>query len=142
MNGPNLNLLGKRERDIYGDLTLEEINDLIIEMTKHLSVDLDFFVSNYEGDIVSRIGQSMDKYDAIVMNPGAYSHYSIAILDAIRSVNVPVVEVHLSNIHAREEFRQKSVTASGCQGVICGFGYLGYVMAINAICEKWGKKNV
>ncbi len=127
INGPNLNLLGKREPDVYGNITLENIN-------KDLKID--FFQSNEEGTIINKIIASEEKYNAIVINPAAYSHYSIAILDAIRSINIPVVEVHLSNIYRREEYRKKSVTAEASLGVISGFGYYGYIMAIEFILNN------
>lgn len=127
INGPNLDRLGKREKDIYGDFTLDQINE---EVRKKYSHKIDFFQSNEEGKIVTEIGLSEERYDAIVINPGAYAHYSIAILDAIRGIKIPAIEVHLSNIHAREEYRKKSITAEGCVGIISGFGYFSYIMAI------------
>lgn len=139
INGPNLNLLGIREKDIYGNLTLDDINNIIKENTKENNIYLDFFQSNYEGEIVTVIGESINKYSGIIINPGAYSHYSIAILDAIRSVSIPVIEVHLSNIYGREEYRRKSITAEGCIGVISGFGYYGYIMAIHALINNINK---
>ncbi|MEW9093687.1 MAG: type II 3-dehydroquinate dehydratase [Clostridiaceae bacterium] len=139
INGPNLNLLGIREKDIYGNLTLDDINNIIKESTKENNIYLDFFQSNHEGDIVTVIGESINKYSGIIINPGAYSHYSIAILDAIRGVNIPVIEVHLSNIYGREEYRRKSITAEGCIGVISGFGYYGYIMAIHALINNINK---
>ncbi|MBU5482954.1 type II 3-dehydroquinate dehydratase [Clostridium sp. MSJ-11] len=139
INGPNLNLLGIREKDIYGNLTLDDINNIIKENTKENNIYLDFFQSNYEGEIVTVIGESINKYSGIIINPGAYSHYSIAILDAIRGVNIPVIEVHLSNIYGREEYRRKSITAEGCIGVISGFGYYGYIMAIHALINNINK---
>ncbi|WP_125152247.1 type II 3-dehydroquinate dehydratase [Clostridium rectalis] len=134
INGPNLNLLGVREKEIYGSLTLNDINKILIKKFKNVS--LYFYQGNIEGEIVSKIGESIGKYDGIVINPGAYSHYSIAILDAIRSIDIPVIEIHLSNIYNREEYRRKSVTAQGCKGIISGFGYYGYIMAINALINK------
>lgn len=133
VNGPNLNLLGVREKSVYGSLTLEEINHKVKNFQYNYEVSIDFFQSNNEGEIITAIGEAMYKYSGIVINPAAYSHYSIAILDAIRSVNIPSVEVHLSNIYKREEYRRKSVTAEGCIGVLTGFGYFGYIMAVNAI---------
>lgn len=135
INGPNLNLLGSRENHIYGSLTLDNINELIVDKFKSSNQDviLDFYQSNYEGDIVSKIQQAIGIYDGIVINPGAYSHYSIAILDAIRASNIITVEVHISNIYKREDYRRKSVISEGCYGVISGFGYYGYIMAIDAI---------
>lgn len=129
INGPNLNRLGKREKDIYGTLTLDDINDMIVQKFKG-SIEMDFFQSNEEGSIVTKIGESEEDYDGVVINPGAYSHYSIAILDAIRSITIPVIEVHLTNIYKREEYRRKSVTAEGCIGVVSGFGAFSYIMAL------------
>ncbi|NFN87388.1 type II 3-dehydroquinate dehydratase [Clostridium sporogenes] len=136
INGPNLNLLGKREPDIYGNITLEDINSKIKSHFKNENFKIDFFQSNEEGKIINKIIESEQKYNAIVINPAAYSHYSIAILDAIRSITIPVVEVHLSNIYKREDYRQKSVTAEASLGVISGFGYYGYIMAIEFILNN------
>lgn len=136
INGPNLNLLGKREPDIYGNITLENINQKIKLHFKNEYLKIDFFQSNEEGKIIDKIIESEKKYNAIVINPAAYSHYSIAILDAMRSINIPVVEVHLSNIYKREEYRKKSVTAEASLGVISGFGYYGYIMAIEFILNN------
>lgn len=134
INGPNLNLLGIREKNVYGAKTLDDVCNEIKEAFQHKKdVYIDFYQSNIEGEIVSKIGDSREKYDGIVINPGAYSHYSIAILDAIRGVDVPTVEVHISNIYKREEYRRKSVTAEGCVGVLSGFSYYGYIMAIDFI---------
>ncbi|BDB01738.1 type II 3-dehydroquinate dehydratase [Clostridium botulinum] len=136
INGPNLNLLGKREPDIYGNITLENMNQKIKLHFKNADLKIDFFQSNEEGKIIDKIIESEKKYNAIVINPAAYSHYSIAILDAMRSINIPVVEVHLSNIYKREEYRKKSVTAEASLGVISGFGYYGYIMAIEFILNN------
>ncbi|NFU81903.1 type II 3-dehydroquinate dehydratase [Clostridium sporogenes] len=136
INGHNLNLLGKREPDVYGNITLEDINKEIKSHFKNEDLKIDFFQSNEEGTIINKIIESEKKYNAIVINPAAYSHYSIAILDAIRSINIPVVEVHLSNIYRREEYRKKSVTAEASLGVISGFGYYGYIMAIEFILNN------
>ncbi|EJP6473391.1 type II 3-dehydroquinate dehydratase [Clostridium sp. FAM 1755] len=136
INGPNLNLLGKREPDIYGNITLEDVNSKIESHFKNENLKIDFFQSNEEGKIINKIIESEQKYNAIVINPAAYSHYSIAILDAIRSIVIPVVEVHLSNIYKREEYRKKSVTAEASLGVISGFGYYGYIMAIEFILNN------
>lgn len=138
INGPNLDLLGKRERDLYGDLSLKDINALISNEFKDLPVSIDFFQSNEEGKIITEIGNCIDKYDGLILNPGAYSHYSIAILDAIRSINIPVIEVHLTNIFSRENYRKNSVTAEGCLAVISGLGYAGYIFAIKALIMKEG----
>ena len=136
INGPNLNLLGKREPEIYGSESLEDINNWLLDRVAALGESGVIFVqSNSEGEIVTAI-QEMGYNPAvrgIVINPGAYAHYSIAIRDAIASVPVSVVEVHLSNIHAREEFRHRSVTAGACRGMICGLGKLGYALAVESL---------
>ncbi|RXM57168.1 type II 3-dehydroquinate dehydratase [Clostridium tetani] len=136
INGPNLNLLGVREKNIYGSSTLEDINSTIMKNFDEDLVKINFYQSNIEGEIVSKIGDAPKEYNGIVINPAAYSHYSIAILDAIKSINIPVVEVHISNIYKREEYRRKSVTGEGCIGVISGFGYYGYIMAINYLLKN------
>ncbi|EJO5346978.1 type II 3-dehydroquinate dehydratase [Clostridium botulinum] len=136
INGPNLNLLGKREPNIYGNITLENINKKIKEHFKNKDLSIDFFQSNEEGKIINEIIASDGRYNAIVINPAAYSHYSIAILDALRSINVPAVEVHLSNIYKREEYRKKSVTAEAALGVISGLGYYGYILAIEFLLNN------
>lgn len=133
VNGPNLNLLGNRENDIYGNLTLQQINEQIENKFKNEDINIDFYQSNYEGDIISKLHSAIGVYDGVVINPGAYSHYSIAILDAIRGYDIVTVEVHLSNIYKREEYRRNSVISEGCYGVISGFGHYGYIMAIEAI---------
>lgn len=130
INGVNLNMLGKREPDIYGAESLEQINKKIAEFCKSKNVEVEFFQSNTEGEICTKI-QECDS-DGIVLNAGAYTHYSIAIRDAIASVKTPVVEVHISNLFAREEFRQKSVIADVCAGTVVGFGTKGYLLAIES----------
>lgn len=139
INGPNLDRLGMREKNIYGSLKLNEINEIIQNNFKNKNTFIDFIQSNDEGRIISAIGNSEEKYNGIVINPGAYSHYSIGILDAIRGINIPVVEVHLSNIHSREEYRRKTITGEGCLGVISGFGHYSYIMAINALIDFYSK---
>ena len=130
INGVNLNLLGTREKQIYGEKTLEQINSKIADYCQKRGVEVTFFQSNIEGEICERIQQS--NADAIVLNAGAYSHYSIAIRDAISGAQKKVVEVHISNLFSREEFRQKSVIAPVCVGTLCGFGYKGYMLAIES----------
>lgn len=135
INGPNLNMLGKREKSIYGNNTLKDLEDYILNKFKEVNdeIVIEFFQSNHEGCIIDKIHESMDRYDGIVLNPGAFTHYSYAIHDAIKSIDINVVEVHISNIHKREEFRQKSVTASACIGQISGFGFDSYVLGITAL---------
>ena len=130
INGVNLNLLGTREKQIYGEKTLQEINAEISEYCAKRGVEVCFFQSNIEGEICERIHNSAA--DGIVLNAGAYTHYSIAIRDAISGAQKRVVEVHISNLFEREEFRQKSVIAPVCEGALCGFGYKGYILAIES----------
>lgn len=137
IHGPNLNMLGKRETDIYGNKTLDEINNEITGKANELKIDVEIKQSNHEGEIIDQL-QIAGEYDAIIINPGALTHYSIGVRDAIASIKIPVIEVHLSNIHAREEFRAKSVTASVVAGQISGFGIGSYLLALEAvklICE-------
>jgi len=132
INGPNLNLLGARENDIYGTKTLGEIASLVNIEAESMNVDIEFIQSNHEGEIIDIIHASKGKYDVIIINPGAYTHYSIAIRDAIKAVEVPTIEIHLSNIYEREEFRSKSVIAPICIGQISGFGAESYIIALYA----------
>jgi 3-dehydroquinate dehydratase-2 len=136
IHGPNLQLLGKREPEVYGSRTLKQIDDEIRKHAKSLGVTVTTFQSNHEGDIVDRIGSAMSEFDAIIINPGAYTHTSVAIRDAISGVGIPAVEVHLSNVHAREEFRRHSYIASVCKGSICGFGSMSYILAIDALVGR------
>ncbi|MBD5292986.1 type II 3-dehydroquinate dehydratase [bacterium] len=139
INGPNLNLLGRREPEIYGYESLDDINNWLLDHVAGLGENGMIFVqSNSEGEIVTAL-QEMGFDQAvtgIVINPGAYAHYSIAIRDAIAALPVPVIEVHLSNIHAREEFRHKSVTAGACLGMICGLGKMGYALAVETLLSS------
>jgi 3-dehydroquinate dehydratase-2 len=130
INGPNLNFLGIRERKIYGNKTYKEICEYLYEEAEKLNLDIDIVESNVEGEIVNFIQEAYGKYDGIIINPAAYTHYSIAIYDALKAVSIPTVEVHISNIHSREEYRKKSVTAPACLGQMCGFGIYGYVLAM------------
>ncbi|MBI4430459.1 MAG: type II 3-dehydroquinate dehydratase [Candidatus Omnitrophica bacterium] len=133
IHGPNLNLLGKREPDVYGSVTIEEINSALKERAKKLKLSVDIVQSNHEGEIVDLIGDAEKKYSAIIINPAAYTHTSVAIRDALQATKLPAVEVHLSNIYAREEFRRQSVTAPACRGQISGFGSTSYLLALEAI---------
>ncbi len=132
INGPNLNLLGVREKDVYGSVTLAEIAAAVTKEAEKLGMEADFVQSNHEGEIIDKLHEARGKYDVIIMNPGAYTHYSIAIRDAVKAVEIPCIEIHLSNIHAREEFRSKSVIAPVCVGQICGFGADSYTIALKA----------
>ncbi|HTX57827.1 MAG TPA: type II 3-dehydroquinate dehydratase [Candidatus Acidoferrales bacterium] len=136
IHGPNLNLLGEREPDIYGTMTLAELNDSIAVAAKALGVGVEFVQFNAEGEIITAIHDARTRYDGIVINPGAYAHYSYAIADAISSVRIPVIEAHLSNTSAREAHRRVSVTAASCAGMICGFGAASYVLALRALAQK------
>lgn len=133
LNGPNLNALGKREPGIYGGQTLADIETLCRAEGERLGFAVDFRQSNHEGDLVDWIHEAGEAAAGIAINAGAYTHTSVALHDAIRSVAIPVVEVHLSNVHAREEFRHKSMIAPAVKGVICGFGAQSYLLALNAL---------
>ena len=137
LNGPNLNLLGSREPTIYGRLTLAEINEVLRERAKELGVDeIDFLQSNFEGALIEAIQKARGRYDFILLNAGALTHYSIALRDAIAAMPVPVIEIHLSNIHKREEFREKSVIAPVVMGQISGFGIDSYIAALEIAVRK------
>ena len=132
IHGPNLNLLGKREPEIYGKVTIEGINRKLNAIAKKKKITLEIFQSNHEGEIVDKIGGAKDKYKALLINPAAYTHTSVAIRDAISAVNIPAVEVHLSNIYAREDFRRNSLMASVVKGQISGFGIDSYLYGFDA----------
>ncbi len=135
IHGPNLNLLGIRETNIYGILDFNSINEKILQEAEALDVMVEVFQSNHEGAIIDKLQDVMGKVDAVVINPGAFTHYSYAIRDAIAAVNIPAIEVHLSNIYTREEFRQKSVIAPVCIGQISGFSYHSYLLGLKAAVE-------
>ena len=132
INGVNLNMLGSREKNFYGEKTLEQINQEIALFCKENNVEVSFYQSNIEGELVNKIHAAfLDKaYDGILLNAGAYTHYSYALRDAIAAVDIPVVEVHMSNVHAREDFRKVSVLSEVCKGVVCGFGADSYLAAL------------
>jgi 3-dehydroquinate dehydratase-2 len=132
LNGPNLNLLGSREPEVYGRTTLADIEAKVRERAAKLGAEIDFRQSNLEGELVSWIQQAKGKADVIVLNAAAYTHTSVALRDAISAVGVPTIEIHLSNVHAREEFRHKSLIAPVCKGQICGFGENSYILAVEA----------
>ncbi len=137
INGVNLNMLGIREPEIYGDSTLSDLENKVSARADELGVSADFFQSNFEGEIVEKIHAALGVYDGIIINPGAFTHYSYAIRDAFASVKIPAIEVHISNIHKREKFRHTSVIAPECEGQICGLGFKGYELALEAlVCRK------
>jgi 3-dehydroquinate dehydratase-2 len=136
IHGPNLNLLGRREPEIYGRTTLDEINRDLTELGEQLGLEVDAFQSNHEGAIVDRIQQAADSCEGVIINPAAFTHTSIAIRDALAALKIPVVEVHLSNIHRREPFRHVSMTAGVVTGQILGLGAAGYALALRALAER------
>ncbi len=139
INGPNINMLGIREPNIYGS---ENYHQLIINIEKYANennVIIEIYQSNHEGDLVDKIQEAHNKFDGIVINPGAYTHTSIALLDALKAVNIPAVEVHISDVSKREEFRQISYVRYFCEKTICGFGINGYILALDYLKEKYGK---
>ena len=140
LNGPNLNLLGSREPGVYGRATLADIESAVRQRAKELGADVAFSQSNIEGELVTRIQEAKGKFDAIVLNAAAYTHTSVAIRDAIAAIGVPTIEIHLSNVHAREEFRHNSLIAPVCQGIIAGFGADSYLLGLQAAVSVIQKK--
>ena len=136
VNGPNLNLLGKREPEVYGTETLDELNGKLADMAKKLEVEVSFFQSNSEGEIIDYLHKEGFDAGGLIINPGALTHYSYALRDAIAAVEIEAVEVHMSNIYAREEFRRKSVMAPVCTGHLVGFGFYGYAMALSYFADS------
>ncbi|TET95728.1 MAG: type II 3-dehydroquinate dehydratase [Candidatus Zixiibacteriota bacterium] len=136
VNGPNLNLLGKREPEVYGTETLDELNGKLADMAKELDIDVSFFQSNSESEIIDYLHKEGFDADGLIINPGALTHYSYALRDAIAAVEIEAVEVHMSNIYAREEFRRKSVMAPVCTGHLVGFGFYGYAMALSYFADS------
>lgn len=135
IHGPNLNMLGKRETDIYGNKTLADINGAIEHRAGELGVSVETFQSNHEGKIVGKIQEAMDRAQGMIINPAAYTHTSIAIRDALLLLDIPVIEVHLSNIYKREAFRHRSITAPAATGQISGLGSTGYLLALEALAR-------
>lgn len=131
LNGPNLNLVGKREPEIYGNQSFDEFIPMLRKSFADWEIQHE--QTNHEGILIDLLHQAEGRFDAVILNPGGYSHTSVALADAIRSISVPVVEVHLSNIHARENYRQQSLTASACRGIISGFGLSGYKLALESL---------
>ena len=140
VNGPNLNLLGTREPEVYGSSTLEDVEAIVAQRASTMGIEVGFSQSNHEGEIIDAIQGAPGQYDGIVINPGAYTHYSVAIRDAIASIDVPAVEVHLSNIAAREDFRADSVIAGVCIGQISGFGVESYTLGVEALAACVGDR--
>jgi 3-dehydroquinate dehydratase-2 len=136
INGPNLNLLGQREPEVYGSATLADIEERVEQRAADLGADLRAFQSNHEGAVIDFLHQEAPSADGIIINAGAWTHYSLALRDAIASVNTPTIEVHISNLYAREPFRRRSVTAAVCKGVITGLGVFGYIAALEALVER------
>ena len=136
LNGPNLNMLGKREPEIYGKETLQAIEKKCIQKAKENNFEIDFKQSNHEGQLVDWIQESIGKYDALIINAGAYTHTSVAILDALKMLNIPIIEVHLSNIFQREDFRKQSYISLVATGIMSGFGSVGYLLAIEYLAIK------
>ena len=133
LNGPNLNLLGEREKEQYGNITLEDIEKNCNEYANMNKIKLSFFQSNLEGELVDQIQNSRNNHDGLIINAGGYTHTSVAIHDALKILNIPIIELHISNIYNREEFRHKSLISKVAKGVICGFGADGYLMSLKAM---------
>ena len=133
INGPNLNLLGNREKNFYGDTSLERIKSICEKKCTENQMEMVFYQSNHEGELLEKIHSVQNDFEGIIINPAAYTHTSIALLDALRSTTKPKIEVHISNIYAREDYRRKSITSEAVNGVICGFGENGYLLAIEAM---------
>ena len=139
LNGPNLNLLGKREPEVYGHQSLDDIVEQLRQQANDLGVNLQDFQSNVEGELINRIHQAMGEIDFIIINPAAFTHTSVALRDALLGVNIPFIEIHLSNVHARDPFRHHSYLADKAEGVICGLGSQGYQFALTAALNKLQK---
>jgi 3-dehydroquinate dehydratase-2 len=135
LHGPNLNLLGTREPEVYGSLSLKEIDQRLVEAGEALGVGVNTFQSNHEGALIDALHEARERYQGVIFNPGGYTHTSVALRDAVTAIGLPVVEVHLSNVHAREEFRRRSLIAPVCIGAIAGFGWRSYWLALQALVE-------
>jgi 3-dehydroquinate dehydratase II len=137
LNGPNLNLLGTRQPEVYGNMTLEDVNEAVKKHIEPYGIDMRFQQSNHEGELVDMLHIARNWADGVVFNAGAYTHTSIALRDAITAISLPVIEVHLSNIHSREEFRHHSMLAGVCVGQIAGFGWHSYILGVDAFLRRW-----
>ena len=135
VNGPNLNLLGEREKDKYGSISIEKIENVCQKFSEENNIKLSFFQSNIEGEIVTQIQNSRDKFNCLIINAGGYTHTSVAIHDALKILKIPIIELHISNVYNREEFRHKSLISKVAKGIICGFGENGYIMSLQAMNE-------
>ena len=135
IHGPNLNLLGEREPGVYGSTSIDVLNDNIIDRAKEQGMQCEIFQSNHEGAIIDKLHAARTAFDGVIINAGAYTHYSYAIRDAIAAIKIPCIEVHISNVFARDEFRSKSVISEVCKGTICGFGFGSYYLAVQALAE-------
>jgi len=140
LNGPNLNLLGEREKEQYGSITFADIEKNCIDYANKNNIELSLFQSNIEGELVNKIQESRNSQNGLILNAGGYTHTSVAIHDALKILKIPIIELHISNIYNREEFRHKSLISKVAKGIICGFGSNGYVMSLQAMCE-FLKKN-
>ena len=141
LNGPNLNLLGEREENQYGNFTLKDIEKKCKEFAKKNNIELSLFQSNIEGELVTQIQKSRDSQDGLIINAGGYTHTSVAILDALKILKIPIIELHITNIYNREDFRHKSLISKVANGVICGFGAEGYVMSLKAMMKILENEN-
>ena len=141
INGPNLNLLGDREKSKYGSVTLEEVKKICEKCSKSIDLEIQFNQSNIEGEIVTMIQKAKGVFDGIIINAAGYTHTSVAILDALLAIKLPTIEIHITNIYNREDFREKSLISKAANGIICGFGINGYIMALNSIKEIINKLN-
>jgi 3-dehydroquinate dehydratase-2 len=135
LNGPNLNLLGEREKNQYGSFTLEDIEKSCADFSKKNNIKLSFFQSNIEGELVNKIQASRNTEDGLIINAGGYTHTSVAIHDALKILKIPIIELHISNIYNREEFRHKSLISEVAKGIVCGFGAEGYIMSLKGMCK-------
>ena len=133
LNGPNLNLLGEREKSQYGSFTLKDIENICVEFAKNNEIKLSIFQSNIEGELIEKIQKSRNDQDGLIINAGGYTHTSVAIHDALKILKIPIIELHISNIYNREDFRQKSLISKVANGIICGFGAEGYIMALESM---------